>query len=224
MTAPAAQIRLWQLISPSLPVGMFAWSQGLEYAVEARWVRDADQVQQWIEAQLVDNVGCLDAPLLLRFASAWQAQDQAALEYWSQFLYAAREASELNTEDQQLGRALGRVLVELGIGRAGEWVQYDRVSYLLLFSLAVSHWQIPLPQALMAYLWGWTENQVMAAIKLVPLGHMAGQRMLSGLVETIQRVAARAPQLDDTQIGRSWPGFGIACARHETQYSRLFRS
>ena len=225
MTAPAAaQVRLWQLISPSLPVGMFAWSQGLEYAVEARWVRNADQVRQWIEAQLVDNVGCLDAPLLLRFASAWQAQDQAALEYWSQFLYAAREASELNTEDQQLGRALGRVLVELGIDRAGEWVQYDRVSYLLLFSLAVRHWQIPLPQALMAYLWGWTENQVMAAIKLVPLGHMAGQRILSGLVETIQRVAGRAPRLDDTQIGQSWPGFGIACARHETQYSRLFRS
>ncbi len=219
-----AQIRLWQLISPSLPVGMFAWSQGLEYAVDARWLRDEEQVRQWLEAQLVHNIGCLDAPLLLRFASAWQSGDDAALESWSQFLYAAREASELNTEDRQLGHALGRVLVELEVDRAEAWLEYELASYLLFYSLAVTHWQIPLQQALAAYLWSWAENQVMAAIKLVPLGHMAGQRMLSCLLETIRSVAADAGQIADAEMGMSWPAFGIACARHETQYSRLFRS
>ena len=78
--------------------------------------------------------------------------------------------------------------------------------------------------ALTAYVWSWLENQVLAAIKLVPLGQVAGQRLLLALGARIPRVVAIAMTLDDADLSTFAPGLCLASARHETQYSRLFRS
>lgn len=217
-------IRLWQLISPSFPVGMFAWSQGLEYAVEAEWISNEEQALQWIQGNLSNNIAYLDTPLLQKMCHAWRVQDNQSIEYWSHFLLAARESSELVNEDVQLGRALAKVLIELNIDEAQRWLEFESLNYLMMFSLAVTHWHIPTDEAVRGYLWGWAENQVIAAIKLVPLGHLAGQRVLSALIDSIEVAARKSKKIDSEQIGKSFPMIGIGSAKHETQYTRLFRS
>jgi urease accessory protein len=93
-----------------------------------------------------------------------------------------------------------------------------------MFALAAVHSQVPPQATCMGYLWAWSENQVIAAVKLLPLGQTAGQRVLEGLRLAIPSICHAALQLVDEQIGASTPGVGIASARHETQYTRLFRS
>ena len=97
-------------------------------------------------------------------------------------------------------------------------------SHTALFTLAAVRWDIGAADAATGYLWSWCENQVLAAIKLVPLGQNAGQRLLGQLIEQIPEIVDSAATIDDEDIGIASPMQGIASARHETQYSRLFRS
>lgn len=226
ITEPAAhsRLRLWQLISPTLPVGAYAYSGGLEYAVEAGWVHDEPSAGRWITGLMGHTLTFADIPLLARFHRAWSLDDPLALEKWARFLRALRESSELRAEDHHLGMALARVLVGLGVERAAPWCEHPRASYPALFALAMAQWEIPLREGAEGYLWAWCENQVAAAIKLVPLGQSAGQRILASLLASIPDSADVGLDLEDAQIGAQAPGLGIASARHEHQYSRLFRS
>jgi urease accessory protein len=217
-------LRLMHLVSPALPIGAYHFSQGLEYAVEAGWIKTEADALQWIEGLAENALATLDLPLLLRLQAAWQASDNAAAERLSQRLLAARETAELRAEDRHLGRALARVLLDLGIADAEPWLTSDAASHAALFALAASHWQIPAPDAAAGYIWAWCENQVLAAVKLVPLGQRAGQRVLDHLIKQIPTLIHRAESLADDDIGIATPYHGIACAKHETQYSRLFRS
>ncbi len=97
-------------------------------------------------------------------------------------------------------------------------------TFAWVWSGVATVWQIPPAEALTAWLWSWAENQVMAALKAVPLGQAAGQRILLEIGRRIPAVVERALMLDDDNYSNFAPGFAIACARHETQYSRLFRS
>jgi urease accessory protein len=222
-TALAPQ-RLWQLISPTLPIGAFAYSAGLEYAVEAGWVRGEAEAGEWIWGQLEETLSGLELPLLQRFYLAWQADDTAAIAHWSLFLQASRETPELLAEDRQLGMALARVLLNLGIDEAEAWQEAPSASFVNLFALAGVRWQIPLPMLAAGFLWAWTENQVAAAVKLVPLGQSAGQRLLFEAARRIPAAVERGLALEDDAIGVGAFGMAITSARHETQYSRLFRS
>mgnify|MGYP002620956916 CR=1 FL=1 len=219
-----AALRLWQLISPALPVGAYAYSQGQETAVAAGWIDDEAGALDWIGGLAEHSVARLDLPVLQRLYGAWQAENDAQLLHWSRFLLASRESSEIRAEDQHLGRALARLLVDLDVTQAEAWRQHPALNYPLMFSLAAVHWHIELRQCLAGYLWAWCENQVAAAIKLVPLGQTAGQRLLSTLIEKIPAWVDNAIALDDEAIGVLCPGLAMASARHETQYSRLFRS
>ena len=224
-TDPAlARRRLWQLMSPTLPVGAYSYSGGLEYAIEAGWVRDADGVADWLQGQLVHTLGRVDVPLLARLHACWCRDDRAGVVHYGQWLRASRETSELVGEDQHLGRALARLLNELGIPEAEPWTRAPETSWAVVYALALVRWEIPLEEGVEAYLWAWCENQVAAAIKLVPLGQTAGQRLLLDLAEPIGAAAAAGLQLDDDAIGGTAPGVAIASSLHETQYSRLFRS
>lgn len=207
-----------------LPVGAYAYSQGLEYAVDAGWITDEVSAALWITGVLEHNLASLDVPVLARFYAAWQSDDQVALLYWSRFLQASREAQELVQEDRHLGQALARVLHELGESRAEPWRDTSIASFTAMFALAAVQWEIPLADAARGYLWAWSENQVTAAMKLVPLGQSAGQRLLSEVMPAIETAADRGVSFDDHEIGAVAPGLGIASASHETQYSRLFRS
>lgn len=218
-----SHLRLWQLISPALPVGAYAYSQGLEYAVDAAWVSDEASVQDWISGVAANSVASLDLPVLVRMYQAWQ-EDEDEVKRWSRFLLASRESSEILAEDRHLGQALARLLSDLNIKQAAPWQQSDISNFPAMFSLAAQQWNIALDQTISGYLWAWCENQVAAAIKIVPLGQTAGQRILSHLIEKIPLFVNDAMTCADEQIGVLCPGLAIASAKHETQYSRLFRS
>ncbi|MGA7802097.1 MAG: urease accessory UreF family protein [Gammaproteobacteria bacterium] len=225
-TAPegAALLRLLQLASPTLPVGAYAYSQGLESAVDAAWVADEAAAREWILGLLDHNLADLDIPLLVRLYTAWQEKEEAAVARWTRFLWASRESAELRAEDRALGVALARLLADLGVDAARPWAAADATTYATLFALAAVSWNIALADAAAGYLWSWCENQVAAAIKLVPLGQTAGQRILCRCAERIPAVVEHGLGLADADIGSAVPGLAIASARHETQYSRLFRS
>jgi urease accessory protein len=219
-----ALLRLLQLASPALPVGAFAYSQGLEYAIHAGWVRDEAGARDWILGLLAHTLSALDAPVLARLYHAWQAEDPAAVRRWSDFLRASRESKELLAQERQMGTALARLLTDLDIPEADASVDETSACFAAMFALAAVRWRIPMNDTVFGYLWTWCENQVAAAVKLVPLGQTAGQRILSRAVAAIPEAAARGLALADDDIGGSAPGLAIAGSRHETQYSRLFRS
>lgn len=220
---PLALLRLFHLVSPALPVGAYAYSQGLEYAVHAGWVRDEATAFDWLQGLLRAGLGTLDLPILLRLYAAWTAGDAHAVEHWNDALIAARESAELRAEERHLGGALARVLVELGIGEARDWLRRSS-AFATLFALAAVRWRIGPEATLGGYLWAWTENQVLAAVRLVPLGQSAGQRLLHELTGIAMPILERAASIPDYETGVGTVAAAIASARHELQYSRLFRS
>jgi len=220
---PQALLRLCHLVSPALPVGAYAYSQGLEYAVQAGWVHDEASTLEWLQGMSHSSLGTLDLPILLRLHRAWSASDAPAVRHWNEQLIAARETAELRAEEQHLGLALARVLIELEIGEAGEWIEAVP-AFATLFALAAVRWRIQAADALAGYLWAWSENQVLAAVKLVPLGQSAGQRLLHRLTRAMPGIVERARALGDDAIGVSTVSQALASALHESQYCRLFRS
>lgn len=221
---PAVLPRLLQLCSPALPVGAYAYSQGLESAVEHGWVHDQATAGAWILGLLNHTVRRLDLPVFARLYGAWDVEDADAVRRWNARLYASREAVELQREDQHLGAALARLLADLGVAEAAPWRNAPRVCFATLFSLAAVQWAIPLPEAATGYAWAWAENQVAAATRLIPLGQTAGQRLLIAAAPVITIAVTEGSQLADDEIGAAAPGLALAGALHETQYSRLFRS
>lgn len=210
--------RLLQLASPALPVGAYSYSGGLEAALEAGVVRDAASAERWIGDVLVHSVARMEAPVLLRLVQAYG--DGSSPQEWNDRFLASRETAELRAETVQMGYSLERLLVDLGVGRTG----LEEPAFPAAFALAVARWGIEPRSALVAYLWAWCENQVMAAVKSVPLGQTDGQRMLLALGARLAGIAERAAALGDEEIGNFTPGLAILSSRHETQYSRLFRS
>ncbi len=224
MNKNISMLHLWRSISPAFPIGAYAYSQGLESATNNQWVFDEHSAQLWIRGVLKFSVGKLDIPIFLRLMAAWQEKNTLQLEYWNDFLFASRESSELLEEDQQLGSALSRLLKNSEIPLQNIWDNTKISSFALMYSLFASHWQIADTDAAYGYCWSWCENQVTAAIKLIPLGQTAGQRILSQLIADIPLVVESAQSLADDDIGATLPGLGICSAQHETQYTRLFRS
>ena len=205
--------RLLQLASPTLPVGAYSYSGGLEAAIEAGLVTDAASAQRWIGDVLEHSVLRMEAPMLLRMIEQPGAQ-------WNEMFLASRETAELRAETVQMGYSLNRLLPDLGI----EACALEEPSFPAAYAHAVRAWGIAPRQALVAYLWAWLENQVMAAVKAVPLGQTDGQRMLLSLGTRIEGLATKAMQMKDEDIGSFAPNLALLSARHETQYSRLFRS
>lgn len=218
-----ALLRLCHLVSPALPVGAYAYSQGLEYAVHEGWVHDEASALAWLEGLSNRGLGRLDLPVLARLYRAWAAGDAAGVARWNAWLIAARETSELRAEERHLGRSLAKVLVELDIEEARAWMG-DESAFATLFALAAARFEIDVGDTLCGYLWAWTENQVLAAVKLVPLGQSAGQRLLHALTAAMPDIASRAQEIGDEDIGIGVVAPTLASAWHESQYSRLFRS
>jgi len=227
MTEPAAtlgDLQLLRLASPSLPVGAFTGSDALEYAVQADWVRDEASALDWIGGRLRRSLPALDVPLLRRFQAAWESAAEESLARWSAYLRASRESAELWQQDNALGKALARLLLSLGCSKAEPWTRHADANYPCSFALAAHHWKIPPESAVAGYVFAWCESQVAAAVKLVPLGHTAGQRLLGALIQDIPECVKHGFDLEDAEIGSSEPGLGIGSSLHETQYARLFRA
>lgn len=218
--------RLLQLASPMLPVGAYAYSQGLEWAIETGAVKDAKTTASWISDAVEIYLSNFELPVLLRMRKAWDKKDADALKYWNKFYCAGRDTSEARAETLQMGYSLVRLLDDLDLD-TGSLMLLERfvpVSFPLAYACATSVWTIPVQSSLHAFLWSWAENQVSAAMKAVPLGQVAGQRMLLEISMKIPIAVRTAMQIDDDAISNFAPGLSIASSRHETQYSRLFRS
>jgi len=215
------RLHLLQLASPALPVGAYAYSQGLEAALEAGWL-EGPALGDWIGDNLHFGIGRLDLPLLRSAMRACAEHDAIALERCNERLLAARETAELLFEDQQLGSALLRLLRSL---LDPEPLAPQRPpGYAVAFAIACERWQIAEEDALQAYAFSWLENQVAAATKLVPLGQTAAQRLLLELLDTVPAVCREAAALLDEDIGLALPGLAQASCAHEYQHTRLFRS
>lgn len=205
--------KLLQLASPALPVGAYSYSGGLESAVEAGVVKDAASAEQWIGDVLEFSVARMEAPVFLSFFSGSFSETN------EKFL-ATRETAELRAETVQMGYSLNRLLKDLGVGE----VPVEEPSFPAAFAFAAAHWKIEPEAALQAYLWAWLENQVMAAVKAVPLGQTDGQKILLVLGERISALIPKILSMKDEDMGNFVPGLAMLSSQHETQYSRLFRS
>ena len=233
MTAPAGAnqlqlVRLLQLASPALPVGAYTYSQGLEWAVESGVIRDEATAGRWIADLLRHGIGRYEAPLVLALMAAWTATDVAEITRLNGEFLASRESAELRAETAQMGFSMRRLLRDLRDEALADIAtlleDQPELAFPTVWAGIAATWNIDPQAALTAYLWSWAENQVMAALKAVPLGQASGQRLLANLGGRIPAVAVDALKLPETEWSNFTPAFAIACARHETQYSRLFRS
>jgi urease accessory protein len=224
MTDQLALLRLLQLASPALPIGAFNFSQGLEFAIEHGGVANERDAREWIVGIARHSMATLDVPMLLRLHAAWSAQDADRAHALSAELFASRESMELRAEELHLGQSLGRILVEFGIEPARKWLRCEHTTHASMFALAAVNSAVPARDTATAFLWAWAENQVIAAVKLLPLGQTAGQRMLEDIRVQIPAIVAAAIDMPDEALGSATPLAVMASCWHETQYTRLFRS
>ena len=247
-----ALMRLLHLASPTLPVGAYTYSQGLEWAVESGSIRNETEAGQWIGACLSYSLASFEAVYLAHMLSAWRESDLAQLAELDAEFIASRETAELRAETLQMGHSLTKLLRDLsassrhpGEGRGPvvaseqaldtglrrydgasrpDLTEFSQTSFPLAWSCAAANWNIEPEDAIAGYLWAWLENQVMAALKAVPLGQTAGQRLLLTLGERLPELAKQAAATPLHQARNFLPAFAIASSLHETQYTRIFRS
>jgi urease accessory protein len=224
---PDVLIELMRLASPALPVGGFSYSEALEAAVDGGQVCDADTARAWLLDQLHLSLARCDLPLVADAHDAWRRGDferVAALNHWAT---TVRETRELQLQTQQMGRSLADWLRRRAPGDAAieqAAALKPAPAWPVVFALAAARCGAPVPDSLITFALGWAENMVQAAIKAVPLGQSAGQRLLDALAATLPQAVDAAIALPPEQRQAFAPMLAILSARHETQYSRLFRS
>jgi urease accessory protein len=218
----AGLLHLLQFASPALPIGGYSYSQGLEAALEQGLVHDALSARAWIVRCLHGVMAQWDAPLFWRLLQAFAARDDAAVRLWSECYLASRDTAEFRAETVQMGYSLTRLVAELGV--ADTACLGDEVSLPAAFACAVDGLDIPHEEALLALLFTWTENQVLVCVKSVPLGQVAGQRLLLSLRPDIEAAARTARELEDGAMSSWAPGLSMLSMRHEVQHGRLYRS
>lgn len=220
-------VRLLHLASPALPVGAFSYSQGLEWAVESGQVGCETAAGAWIGDALHLALARCEGPALVALLRAWKAADCTAIRRLNAEFIATRETAELRAETLQMGYSLARLLrdlPEMPDTLREAFAPLREIAFPTAWAAAAAHWQISEEEAISAYLWAWLENQVMAAVKLVPLGQTAGQRLLAALSPDLPALAAEAIRRAEGPWENFTPGMSLASCCHETQYTRLFRS
>jgi urease accessory protein len=223
---PAA-FALLRLASPQLPIGGYSYSQGLEMAVENGRVHDEVSAGRWLGDQLLLNLARFEAPLLLAHCRAAAAEDWSELERLAACHRASRETRELRLESRQMGYSLKQLLdnlPELDTPARALFQSIDEPGLALGWALAARAWDISAEDALVAWLWGWLENQLAVLMKSLPLGQQAAQRLTSELLPTLQQAQRDASVIEPERWGSAAFGLALASMGHERQYSRLFRS
>ena len=230
-TAPPLQaqvlIELMRLASPALPVGGFSYSEGLEAAVESARVTNVDSARGWLCDQLHLSLARCDLPLVAAAHMAWTQRDLARIDALNAWAIAVRETQELQQQAQQMGRSLlewlrprapddARIAHAAALRPAPAWP--------VVFALAAARVRAPQRETLIAFAHGWAENMVQAAIKAVPLGQSAGQRLLDALAAELPMLIDAAAAMGDDDRQAFAPMLAVLSSQHETQYSRLFRS
>lgn len=227
MPNPSSDL-LWlmQLASPALPVGGFSYSEGLEAAVEHGLVRDETSAQAWLLDQLHLVQARSELPVVSQAMDAWLAHDVTRLNQLNAWVLQTRESFEASLQTMQMGRSLLDWLRNHADVNAAHITTCQQLppTWPLVFALALCTRAVSTRDGLLTSAFAWAENMVQAAIKSVPLGQRSGQRILAALSAEIPAAVDHALSLNDEQRQAFSPRLAILSARHETQYSRLFRS
>jgi urease accessory protein len=218
-------LRLLQLASPLLPVGGYSYSEGLESLISQDIIRDRVTLQAWIQRELQAGAIRIETAVMDRAYLAGIQPNSDRLQYWNQWLSAARETEELRQQSWQMGGSLIKLLVELTPEIKDLIITIDRpCNYAIAFGVAAQSWQIDRQTATLAYLHSWVTNSIGVGIKLIPLGQTTGQQILWHLQGEIDLLSQTISTLADGDLyACSW-GLSLASMQHETLYSRLFRS
>jgi urease accessory protein len=224
---PAASLlQLIWLASPALPVGGFSYSEGLESAVDSAAVSTESLAADWLSDQLQLSLARGDLAVMAQAIPAWRKGDLDQVKALNDWVLQTRETSELRLQAEQMGRSLLDWLRNHHSVSAAQLETCAQLppTYPVAFALAASPLAAGVSDCLTAYAFGWAENMVQAALKSVPLGQSAGQRILARLAAEIPAAIAKAMALADHERQAFSPMLAILSSQHETQYSRLFRS
>jgi urease accessory protein len=220
----AALTRLLRLSSPSLPIGGYSYSQGLEAVLATGGASASAEVERWIGDHLALVLARNDAAYWWRLALAWGAGDLAAAATWNAEFLASRDGAEPRAETVQMGYSLTRLLEELEGDAASPLLALEPPTFPAAHAFAATLWRLPPREALAAYLWAWLEAQVLAYLKLGGAGQVAGQRILGRLAAHIPRIVDESEAIEDDDISSFAPALALTSYAHEVQDGRLFRS
>jgi urease accessory protein len=239
---PIVLARLLQLSSQTLPIGGYSHSQGLEAAIDQRIVTDEASLSRWIADVLEFCMKSFEIPTMLSMARAWARNDPAAIAALNEEFLSTRESAEIRAAVAQMGFSLCSLvcmLPDFPTATIDTLRSIREPSLPCVWSAATTAWQIEPQDSVLGYLWAWAENQVLVAMKAVPIGQSAGQRVLLAMGSRIAQVAADLRPAagtdgpaenpgddasEDENYSNFSPGLAILSSQHETQYSRLFRS
>jgi urease accessory protein len=225
VTLPDARslLQLIWLASPALPVGGFSYSEGFEAAVEWAGIASEAAAADWLADQLHLGVARGDLAVVAQAIPAWRAGDRARIGALNAWTLSTRESAEFVLQTEQMGRSFVEWL-KLHHGDTAAVFADLPASYPIAFAFAASRTGASVHDGCLAFAFGWAENMAAAAVKAVPLGQSAGQRILARLADEIPEAVERAMALGDDERQSFSPMLAVLSARHETQYSRLFRS
>jgi urease accessory protein len=223
----SALLHLLQLASPSLPIGAYSYSQGLEAAIETGLVRDEQSARNWIIDTLHHVVARFEAPVLWRLMQAFSSRNASEVAIWTERFLAARDTSEFRAETIQMGYSLAKLVAELQVSDDALLALLQEQTDIPLpaaLAYAAVALDVPPEAALLGMLFSWAENQVLVCVKSVPLGQVSGQRLLLSLRPELEGAAHCAQELADDELSNWSPGLSLLSMQHEVQYSRLYRS
>lgn len=222
MPTNSALRSLLQLASPTLPVGAYSYSEGLEALADK--ITSAASLDHWLRQELRYGAVRLEAAVMIRAYGSSLAQDFLALTDWNRWLSATRETEELRSQSWQMGRSLLRLIQDLQENEITTLLLKQDCNFAIAFGTVAARWQIDEQSATIGYLHSWATNLIGAGIKLIPLGQTAGQRLLLELDEELDRATQEILTLQDDDLSSCGWGLSLASMAHETLYSRLFRS
>ncbi len=224
MPTNAALLKLLQLASPTLPIGAYSYSEGLETLVDAAKITSASSLDHWLRQELRYGAIRVESSVMIRAYHAALAEDFSALTDWNHWLSATRETEELRSQSWQMGRSLLRLVQDLEADEITSRLLQDECNFAIAFGTIAAQWQIDEQSASLGYLHSWATNLISAGIKLIPLGQTAGQRLLLELSEAFEQATQEVLTLPDHDLSSCGWGLSLASMNHETLYSRLFRS
>lgn len=219
-------MQLMWLASPALPIGGFSYSECLEAAVDTARSATENEASIWLVDQLHMTLARSELPAVAQAIAAWRADDQPRIAELNAWVLQTRESAELRAQTEQMGKSLLEWLKNHTTATPAQiaLLAAQEPTYPIAFALAASATQAPVRECLLAFAFGWAENMMQAAIKAVPLGQSAGQRILSALTAEIPSAVDYALNVSDDTRQAFSPMLAILSSQHEVQYSRLFRS
>jgi urease accessory protein len=222
-------LHLLQLASPTLPVGAYSYSDGLETLVEKAVINNSKSLKHWLEQELSYGAIRLEAAVMIRAYRSAENHNFDDLGYWNAWLTAAKETAELRAQSLQMGNSLMRLLLDLQHPSATSLQELATAAgspcnYAIAFGIAAATWQIDITSATLGYLHSWASNLIGAGVKLIPLGQTAGQQLLLEINSNITVATPKILTLEDDDLSSCGWGLALASMAHETQYTRLFRS